>query len=97
MPRVRYKPWMLYEEAVGFKGAKRLAGAGFTFLGFNIGIMMVMWAAFAGSSRHVAMTPEKNAEANQFLEDRFSSIFDVLTGDGQKSMPQSAYVGRGPG
>ena len=96
MPRVRYKPWMLYEEAVGLKGAKRLAGLGFGFLGFNIGVMVIMWGAFAGSSRHVHMTPDMNAEANQFLEDKFSPIFDFLSGD-SRQMPQVSYVGRKPG
>jgi hypothetical protein len=87
---------MLYEEAVGLKNAKRISWAGFTFLGFNISLMMVMWMSFAGQSRHLSLSEDQNANISQFLEDRFSALYDVMSGDGPKNLNQKSYVGMVP-
>lgn len=87
---------MLYEEAVGFKNARRIMYAGFAVLGFNISMMMSMWFAYGGTSRHIDLTPEQNAQTSQFIEDRFGTIFDLFSGDGPRNMPQKSYIGRGP-
>ena len=80
MPRVRYRAWTLYEEALGLANVKKVAWGGFGLLAFNIGIMMSMWGSFGGQSRHAQLTPEQNAKGSQFLEDRFSMLYDTLTG-----------------
>ena len=36
MPRVRYKPWTLYEEVMGLKNCKRAALTALTLLFFNM-------------------------------------------------------------
>ena len=96
MPRVRYRPWTLYEEAVGLKGARRIAWAGWAFLGFNISLMMSMLASFGATSRHLALSPEENARYSQHVEDRWSTLWDTMAGKGPKAIPQSGYASRGP-
>ena len=96
MPRVPHKPWTLYEEAVGLKGSRRNLGICLGVIGFNISLMMSMWAAFGATSRHLVLSPEENARHSQHVEDRFATLADTMMGRGPKLIPQSSYVSRGP-
>jgi hypothetical protein len=93
MPRVRVRPWTMYEEAVGLKKARVFAriAAGVTF--FNITVGFILAGKF-GKSRHVDDTKEQNAE----YEKRIRGNLDYIAGAGERFIHerQSRYRTRLP-
>ena len=57
MPRVRYKPWTLYEETFGLKGVKKITGSILTMMTMNSLLMLMLYTKY-GKSRHIDGTPE---------------------------------------
>ena len=73
MPRVRYKPWTLYEETFGLKGVKKITGSILTMMTMNSLLMLMLYTKY-GKSRHIDGTPEENARLNKKFEDDFDRI-----------------------
>lgn len=93
MPRTTYKPFTLYEEFLGHKGARRLAMGMFSIVGFNTAMLMGLWLTFGAQSRHATLSPVENAAINEQFEERFDRLAGALHGAEQRQLSVRRNLG----